>query len=398
MDTTRQILADGRPPKGASDITIFLGIFGDRWVKSATRCIDAQTGGAVQVIAAVNGHAPAAESKLQDWARETRHHVTVVRNNSNLGPLGSLHRNWDLFESPWVATFHQDDVYGPGHLEEHRQLIRDSPSDVIACFTRMEGVSESGEEIVAGPPLRRMDLDLLPQTELFTTMITRHPVASPTLCFKLADAFVPDLVWFDSGAPDSEWYARLACRGRFRVSGRVTAYYRDTDTSESRLTDRYPRAWQWAQSLERIFHSDDFLSLAKQIPEHERERFTANVLAAVGARYPASPLFEFIQFSAAQALTTAWGYEENSPLEFIRMTLQALGDSAAQKTLDSHLVDSGSVTSASGRQLLGDLPEKSALHRRARVLYKRYAHRLPPRVRQGAVSVYDRLTPRRGAE
>ena len=398
MDLTRTLIFEGAPRPVVADISVFLGIFGSAWVDNAIASVEQQAGGVFHVVAAVNGPDSVATQRLSTWAHQSKHLVTVVQNNSNLGPLGSLYRSLDLMSTPWIATLHQDDIYLPNHLDVHRSQLREAGPEVVASFTQMEGVSEDGATRTVGVPQVSEGLDRGLSPALLLGILRRHPLAAPTLAFHKDRAFVHDLVWFDSGAPDSEWYARLACRGTFRVSAQVTTLYRDTPVSESRQTDRQTRAWQWAQSLNRLLLSADFHDLAVTITPGDRDQFARELLEAIPSRYPDSPIFGFLQYAAAQKLTNAWDYSDQETLDFLYSVLEGLGESAAANTLAPQCSSSHIPRPADTAAVLGALPEKGRLHRAGRTAYQRFGHRLSPATRKRLYSIYDRLTPHRGSE
>lgn len=398
MDLSRTLIFEGAPRAVATDISIFLGIHGSGWVENAISSVEQQVGGPYPVIAAVNGPDAAAARLLSDWANHSRHQVTVVQNDANLGPLGSLYRSLDLIPTPWVATLHQDDMYLPNHLAVHQSQLQHAGPEIVASFTQMEGVSEDGSTRLVGISQASDALDLKESPELLLGILRRHPFAAPTLAFHKDRAFVPDLVWFDSGAPDSEWYARLACRGTFRVSEQVTTLYRDTPVSESRQTDRQTRAWQWAQSLNRLLLSADFYDLITTLNPSDQDEFARALLQAIPSRYPDSPIFGFLQYTAAQTLTSAWQYSSQEALDFLYSTLESIGGSAAAATLKPECSVSDIARPQDTPVVLGALPEKSRLHRAGRTAYLRFGHRLSPATRRRLYAIYDRLTPRRGSE
>lgn len=398
MNLTRTLVCEGTPRPTAADITVFLGIHGSVWVDNAIDSVEQQTGGPYHIVAAINGPDADAAGKLSMWANQSKHLVTVIQNKSNLGQLGSLYRSLDLISTPWVATLHQDDIYLPNHLAIHQSQLEHADTDIVASFTQMEGVSEDGSTRLVGVTQASEGLDLRSSPDLLLGILRRHPLAAPTLAFHKDRAFVQDLVWFDSGAPDSEWYARLACRGTFRVAREVTTLYRDTPISESRQTDRQTRAWQWAQSLNRLLLSADFHDLVVGIRPSDRDQFARAMLMNIPNRYPDSPIFGFLQYTAAQTLTSAWDYSSQEALDFLYSTLESLGGSAAAKTLAPGCSVSEIATPADTAAVLGSLPEKGRLHRAGRSAYQRFGHLLPPGTRKRLYSIYDRLTPHRGSE
>lgn len=353
-----------------------------------------------EVVAAVNGHFPDALRLLREWQATSRHRVTVVLNSRNLGPLGSWYLNQDLLTAPWVALMHQDDVYLPQHLPTLLRAAQSAPDDVLAVFGAMSGIDEANNH-VAAPPMANQHLDMAPTSVTLPAVLRRHPLPTPAVMLRNPQGYVDSLAWFDSGAPDSEWFARLACRGRFRVLDTVTMRYRLSPGSESQSTGWYSRAWQWAQSLDRLIHSDDFGLALVAAPPEVRSSFATDLLDAIPARYPTSPIFRFLAFAAAQRMATAWQYEPGPATDLMATCLAADPGSAATRNLagivgvpsqhPSHPADDTVGV------LLGDPPTRGRLEESGRAAYRRFGHLLPPAARMHAYRLYDRLWAGRGA-
>ena len=378
-------------------VGVFVGIYGDAWVDNAIHSVERQDAGPVDAVMAVNGPWPNALEKLRAWQSQTEHRVTVVANQSNLGPLGSILLNWDLMSGDWLAIMSQDDLYRPNHLSTMAREGRDAPDDVLAIFTALDGISADGLSPRPGPPFLNAHLDLAPSRKLETEIIRRHPLPAPTVAFRRAKAGVPGLAWYDSGSPDSEWYGLLACRGRFRVLQQVTASYRESPDSESRATGWASRAWQWAQGLNRLLLSAEFRTLAAATPEEEREGFAQDLLAAISARYPGSPLFQFLQFTAAQQLADVWHYPPAEATRYLQGAMASMGESGATRNLASLTAQGAPTVPVDYAALLGQPPRSSALEHAGRRAYGRFAGVLPVGVRQRLYATYDRLRPDRGA-
>lgn len=379
---------------------VFIGIHGECWVGNAIASIDGQDIERTEVVAAVNGNFPDAVRQLRQWQATSRHRVTVVQNSRNLGPLGSWHLNQDLLTAPWSALMHQDDHYLPHHLTTLLGAAESAPDDVLAVFGSMAGMDEVGRE-VAAPPMDNQHLDMASTAVTLPAILRRHPFPTPAVMMRHPAGYVDDLAWYDSGAPDSEWFARLACRGRFRVLDTVTMRYRLSPGSESQSTGWGSRAWQWAQSVERVIHSDDFGRALAAVPPAARASFAADVLDAIPSRYPASPIFGFLAFTAAQRMATSWHYEPGPATDLLATYLAADPGSAATRNLagitgvpsphPSHLADD------TVRLLLGDPPTRGRLEESGRAAYRRFGHLLPPPARVRAYRLYDRLWAGRGA-
>ncbi len=387
------------PPRQVSPVGVWLGVYGDSWVGNAIESVERQSVSALQVVAVLNGPSRSAEEHLLAWQSDTRHDVTVVVNQRNLGPIGSWYATHDLLTSPWVAILHQDDIYLPDHIATLAAAADRVPADVLAIFSTMEGVTEDGHPASA-PLMRNRNLDLAPSSVTLPEILRRHPFPTPASAIRNPGGYVDGLAWFDSGAPDSEWFARLACRGRFRILDNVTVRYRQPATSESSLTGWESRAWQWAQSLGRLIESDDLSGFLAAVPNDERATVARSVLNAIPSRYPKSPVFGFLQCAAAQRMAEIWDYVPGPATDLIRDFLAAGGESAATRNLESIVIGGGDFTPRFEEvaALLGSPPKTSPVDRWGRRVYRRHGHRLPRWAQQAAYNAYDHLRPRRGAQ
>lgn len=377
-----------------------MGVYGNHWVDNVIASVERQDTGPIDVVAAVNGNWPEAVKRLTEWQQATRHSVTIALNGRNLGPLGSWYANLDLLDAPWAAIFHQDDEYLPQHISRLERAVESVPKDVLAAFTSMEGVGPSGGATPA-PPMDNERLDMAPTEATLPAILRRHPLPTPTVMLRNPQAMVTDLAWYDSGAPDSEWFARLACRGRFRILADVTVRYRTSALSESNSTGWGSRAWQWAQSLDRLINSDDFAYALSVIPTRARESFSGDVLSAIPARYPGSPIFGFLQFAAAQRMAQTWGYPAGNATEVLAAFLAADPESAALRNLEALTGQVGSQPTrpvdANLSALLGAPPRRGTAEEGGRALFKRYGHMLPRKAQMAAYRAYDRVWARRGS-
>lgn len=386
------IPSPGQPAQ--SQFTVFCGVFGSRWIDNVVRNLERQSTFPLNVLMAVNGRDNALVNRLIQVQRDSHHDILVVVNERNVGPAGSYERNRDLIQSPWTAFMHQDDVYLEGHMSVLTELAHRAPHDTVALFTTLGGVSEVGHRLSAPPPMENAHLRGRPPWVLVPEIIRRHPFPTPASAVR-SSVHLAGMAWYDSGAPDSEAFARLACRGTILASDEVTVLYRQPNDSESSRTDWNTRAWLWSVSLERILSSDEFEDLLRDIPREHRTEFALALLEAIPARYPTSGIFVYLQFIAAQRMSAAWEYREPASLQFLQGTLAAWGSSAAVATLQSLSGATAPPIRSSGASLLGATPPLARMDRRVRAIYGRVAPLLPPRANASMIRVYRRI--RRGA-
>lgn len=383
----RRVIAPARREVDRT-LAAFCGIHGDRWVRNAIESMEHQSVRPIQIVIAVNGNGGEAVAFLTDYQSTSPHEVWVVVNESNLGPAGSFDRNRDLIEACWTAFLHQDDIYLPSHLEVLRAMALTSSDSTVALFTALGGISEDGQREMAPPPMENARLRRQRSWRVVPEIIRQHPFPTPAAAIR-SDLKTPGIAWYDSGAPDSEWFTRLACVGSVDVIDQVTVLYRQPPDSESSKTDWYTRAWLWAASLSRIIDSSEFFLMLQEIPLAHRDEFAEAILSAIPARYPSAPLFEYLQFLAAQRMCQAWDYTDHASLTFVAQTISQWGPGAATTSLEALLGESIVPTSNShASQLLGRAPRTTWLEAKGREAYRRYGHKLPVGTRRASVAAY----------
>lgn len=379
------------PPRSvATDFGVFCGVFGHRWVDNAIESVERQSGPAFRCVFAINGVDDQALARLLAYQERSRHEVWIAVNSTNMGPLGSLYRNQDLLNTSWTALFHQDDVYLTNHIAVLRDMATRCGPTTVGLFTALGGVSEDGTREMAPPPIRNSHLKDANSVVLVPEIIARHPFPTPAFALR-SDAHIGGMAWYDSGAPDSEWFCRLACIGRLEATDQVTVLYRQPESSESTLTTTETRIWLWAQSINRIVFSPEFRSLLLSIDPEERDHLAERILEAIPSRYPGSPVFRFVQFAAAQEMLTAWDYQSAPCLDFVYATLNVWGPSGAVRSLEA--LGSGGTAAASAlglSELVGRPTKTPWWEQRGRQAYRKHAHRLPEGVRDWAVDAYRR--------
>jgi len=387
---SRQVFAPAMSPR-ESTVSLFCGVYGPRWIDNAIKSIEGQSVAPIQVVIAVNSPAQDIVERLLKYQRSSKHSVWIAVNERNLGPAGSFLRNRDLVNSPWTIGIHQDDVYLRHHVSVLQDMARQSTWETLALFTSLGGISENGHRPTSPPPMDNAHLRGASSWVLVPEIIRRHPFPTPAMAVR-SDYALSDMAWYDSGAPDSEWFARLACVGTLDASDEVTVLYRQPVDSESSRTDWNTRAWLWSASLSRIIGSPEFLLMLQSVPQGSRDAFAQSLLTAIPARYPSSPLFDWLGFLAAQRMCEAWEYREIVALEHVASTLAQWGPSAATRsleTLSGRPMPYRSSTELSG--LLGRAPRRPWLEVKGRDAYRRYGHKLPPMLRKISLSAYKAM-------
>jgi len=384
------------PRNRAADqsLAIFAGVYGQRWIDNVIENLERQSQIPLRVLVAINGPSDFALSELLAYQQRSVHEVWIVQNSSNLGPWGSFARNHDLISADWVAFLHQDDIYLANHIPTLRSLTSQVSNSTLGVFTTLGSADDSGRRRGLPPPIENRHLRSAPSHILVPAIIQRHAFPTPAFAVR-SRAAVPDIPWYDSGAPDSEWFARLACQGTLDASDEVTVLYRQPSDSESSATDTPTRAWLWSQSLTRTIRSPEFREMVTHMPTGVRREFARSLLQAIPARYPDSPIFQFVRYLAAQEMLSAWDYEGGPAADLIRAVLDEWAPSGATRTLDDLFgrapLGSDSAAAASVAALMGHPQSTSAWEERGRKAYRSYGHLLPKRVTQHMVGAYRKL-------
>ena len=120
-----------------ADLTVFLGIFNAAaFMGDLLRSIRNQSWtSSLNLLIVDNNSTDDSLQILLDALPEMDGNITVVRNVTNVGALGSLYRNADLIETEWLTFMHQDDVYLPNFLDSCLREARrasDAPVSTIS--------------------------------------------------------------------------------------------------------------------------------------------------------------------------------------------------------------------------------------------------------------------------
>lgn len=315
--------------------TIYLGLFNaDPYLDSLLEQLQAQKGD-LPVLVVDNASEDGTWSRIQGWVKIFGKRLTLVRNPKNLGGAGSLYLNSDLITTDWFLTFHQDDFYLANHASTLCQAIESASADTICISTEMGRLSPDGLKSPTPPRASWFLPDTTPET-MFLTNLRLHNVPFPAAAFRTNKFFEIETPWHSTAFPDTEWVLLAASQGTFKFIPDETMRYRENPNSESHAIDRAEKYLGAMSALMRVFANPSFRKICHGVRPEDRRAFAVSCFEGIEIRLgEVSDYSNLIKLAAAEQMTSAWGYEETTPTNFVRDFYQSLGSPRVPSFLDS---------------------------------------------------------------
>ncbi len=212
-----------------------------------------------------------------------------VKHPINLGGYGGLATNFDLLtRSEWVTTFHQDDVYAPGHLSIHRALALVAAPNLGIISSEQQSFLPTGEKLGFPRASWLMDSDPDPVT-MFLANLNHH-----TLPFSGASLRLPllrqlEIPWHSTAFPDTEIVLRMLPAWTGTVTDRVIVNYLENPISESHSTPDKEKDLGARMALIRVFGSDGFRRICNMVQPEDMPRFVDRLIQAIRFRVSQDP-------------------------------------------------------------------------------------------------------------
>lgn len=309
----REVYIEAGQPDNFS-ITIFLGIFnGSDYLVSMKEQLLHQTNQDFHLVVVDNNSTDNSFLLLKEWKSDFPNRITIARNTLNLGGSGTLLNSLDLIQTTWFAAFHQDDNYGPKHIEVLVSGIHDSDRDVVAVSTVMGSMDGNGK-ILGTVPRASMFAKSNDSFSAFLQNLRTHSVPWPASAFKLTifeKTFAP---WHSTAFPDTEQILRMCAYGRFLTINEETMYYRENAKSESHSINSSESLLGTALSLSRVFTSSEFDSLATRLKPEETKPFVLGLIDAIDFRLRGSVFGGFLSLIAIESLLNKFEYKNDEIL------------------------------------------------------------------------------------
>ena len=317
-----------------NSLTVYLGIFnGTPYLASLLQQIQNQTLKNFPLIVVDNASTDDSWNEILSWPDQVTSRAKLIRNPINLGGTGGFALNADHVETEWFVTIHQDDSYGPNHVEVINRAILASDLEDLVIFSDMGTQNMKGKKLFT--PIRQSWVANLetPQSR-FRSNLVQQSVSYPSAAFRTNGIVPLRFAWHSSSFPDTEITLLQSSRGSFRFVPELTMLYRMNPKSESHDLNPKERVLGPFASLSRVMASDSFLSLCLSVPEQERDSFSNSVLEGIDIRLGASPFSEIVKLIAAETMGLAWDYSEKTSREQIWSTYKLAEDGRTTKLLE----------------------------------------------------------------
>jgi hypothetical protein len=207
-----------------------------------------------------------------------------VKHPINLGGYGGLATNFDLLtRSEWVTTFHQDDVYAPGHLSIHRALALVAAPNLGIISSEQQSFLPTGEKLGFPRASWLMDSDPDPVT-MFLANLNHHTLPFSGASLRLELLRQLEIPWHSTAFPDTEIVLRMLPAWTGTVTDKVIVKYLENPTSESHSTPDKEKDLGARMALIRVFGSDGFRRICNMVLPDEMSRFVERLMQAIHFR------------------------------------------------------------------------------------------------------------------
>jgi glycosyltransferase involved in cell wall biosynthesis len=261
----------------------------------------------VPLIVADNQSEDGTWPAVKDLVAECYPNSIFVQHPVNLGGHGSLFANLDLIgDAKWITTFHQDDIYEPGHLSAHSSAIKNAPNDLAIVSSEQESYLPSGPR--QGYPRAHWMMNREPDAvSMFLANLRHHtlPFSGASLRVDLLNEI--KIPWHSTAFPDTEIVLRMLPKWIGIVESESVVRYLENPNSESHSIDSKERDFGAAMALTRVFSGDGFHELCKLVEEKDATAFFRAVEEGLGHRIQQADLAQNVRAIALEAMFQAFG-------------------------------------------------------------------------------------------
>jgi glycosyltransferase involved in cell wall biosynthesis len=342
MERKQKRIIISRNNTPASILTVWLGVYnGSQYINSLATQLMKQTYTDFSLLVVDNASTDDSWEKLQDWLLLFDGKITLIKNPINMGLYGSLVLNRDHIMSEWLLPMHQDDYYLKNHVLTHLNQINRANSEVVAISTDMASMNNEGKKLITLPRGSWFPAGDDAPSRFIQNLIS-IVVPQPSTSFKTEEFFDSMGPWHDSWSfCDVELTLKMIAKGDFIQVKKQTMRYRENPMSASHVIQDDERKIGAVIGLTRVFASQEFVKIAKQVEPRDREAFTAAIRHGIKTRVGESDFYEFICLIAMESLSFTWGYESNGPLNNISKQYANLNFIQVQSFLQNIIFDNG---------------------------------------------------------
>jgi hypothetical protein len=226
---------------------------------------------------------------------------------------------------------HQDDFYKPDHVSGLIDMIKKAGDDVSGVSATMGSMTNEGQKMKSIPRSTWFNSDLDKYGQ-FIQNVKSQSIPFPCTAFKTEIYKQTQVLIHNPSFSDSEQTLKMLCLGKFLVSNNETMLYRENNLSESHSLNQTEREIGAFIGLSRVFASEIFLNLIKQLGRAELFSFIKKLSEAVSCRITDTKLQKIIQIGLIENVLDLNGYENK---EILQLLSSKYADFSSQQTLNN---------------------------------------------------------------
>jgi glycosyltransferase involved in cell wall biosynthesis len=375
-----------------AELTVFLGIYNaGHFISDLLTSIRNQNWtSSVNLLIVDNNSADDSLRILKESLPDMESNVTIVRNLTNVGALGSLYRNADLVDTEWLTFMHQDDVYLPNFLDsclrEARLVSASNVSTISFDYRTVEGESAPSHS-----PNPTWFAKGSPGYISFQESLANHSIPWPCTVFR-SDYLLQFPVPFHSAAfLDTEIALNQAHFGVNKYVSEVVMNYRIHGDSGSHSLPMAEAEVLRCSSMLRVFNSLEFRSVVRTVPADYVEEWVISLVKSTLNYVDSQRLRDIMAISLLESIVLALDYKSGPVNKLLASELSRIGAAGSGSIVAGLRGGSTSAIPPSLFGLASDNSGESSTHAPGRTWVLRLAQKLP----KNLVLLIFRLTPKK---
>ena len=372
-------------------LTVYVGIYnGKSYLNDIFKFLESSDWEKTNLIIVDNASTDGSWSEIISRAKSLNMPYKLIRNPINLGGGGSFDLNKDLLHTEWVTFIHQDDIYLTKHLPTLREAALVADTKTILISTEMGSMDQEGNLLYATPRAIWMLRDKSP-ISYFLANLRTHIVPWGSSIYRTKQFLSVDLAWHSTAFPDTEMLLKMCALGNFVNLPIQTMAYRESSISESHGLGNREKEIAAVAALARVFASDEFKLLAKQIPLDRRAMFMDAVNDGLAIRLQNTDLSKIVELIAEESLLIAWNYSEPNLIKNVSAKYEDFGAERVtelfNRILGSNSIGEKNISDEESDSMLGKNSSKLGNSAKKRKLLNQSLKYLPYNYRRFILKV-----------
>lgn len=329
LPRTVEVLS-ARDSVNSAELTVFLGIYNAKpFMADLLTSIRNQTWTRhVNLLIVDNDSADDSLRILLESLPEMDCQITIVRNQTNVGALGSLYRNADLVETEWLTFMHQDDVYLSNFLDSCLREARAAAAEKISTIS-FDYFTVEGDAKPDHVPNPTWFAKGAPGYRVFQESLANHSIPWPCSVFR-TNYLLEEPVPFHSAAfLDTEIALNHAGDGASRYVAEVVMNYRIHGESGSHSLPTAEAEILRCSSMLRVFNSHDFHDLVRTVPLDAQEEWAVSLVESTLNYVRSERLKDLMVISLLESIVFALNYMNHQVNQLLAAELSRIGAKGA---------------------------------------------------------------------